>query len=184
MIALYAIFVAKYSYCKFTIDTYFETGTNFNVTDPRDIEMFNYANACDTYINIDILSAAHKNAKLVETRICELFTNTIGSDNIQSEDEIRENQINKHGRAIATPDLLFRVPIIINHYIINWIEIKDYAGLPFDWIHKSLASQLTKYTDNYGDGAIIFTGGFDSNLRKLINNRQVLFLNGSRFLEQ
>lgn len=81
------------------------------------------------------------------------------------------------------PDILFLHDVHINGRIIRWIECKAYyasALLQTDRVYRKLPvnkiqTQLDRFTKLYGPGAILFSGGFHSN----INISDVLILDAT-----
>lgn len=84
---------------------------------------------------------------------------------LKDEHDLKREQIKKYGRAIWTVDLWFADnPIKINGKVVHWIECKNYMYTDVRMFQKSVISQVTKYHEQWGDGAIIFSYGFTEKL--------------------
>lgn len=58
-----------------------------------------------------------------------------------------------------TPDFLLSQPIIINDRPVHWIDAKNYPMYGGRLVAKGLARQAQKYTEAFGPGAFVFSGG-------------------------
>jgi hypothetical protein len=59
-----------------------------------------------------------------------------------------------------TPDILFKVPLVLFGQTIHWIDAKNslvVRGLSPDKIIDSLSKQMKNYTDTFGPGAVLWT---------------------------
>ena len=70
-----------------------------------------------------------------------------------------EDDLKREGSK-TTPDILFTEPIEIDGNEVNWIDYKDYIGLPNTFLTGKLRKQAEKYTTAHGPGAFAFNGGF------------------------
>lgn len=81
--------------------------------------------------------------------------------------ELDIRNMNEH--VIATPDILFYEPIILEldgrDYEIRWMDAKNYMLIDVPFILKSLNKQATKYNTIYGLGAFVFHYGLDSSIK-------------------
>jgi len=82
----------------------------------------------------------------------------------KTQDELSQEQISKHGKAINTPDFLIESDLTINGKKINWIDAKNFYGADTWMINKSITKQTKKYVDEWGSGAIWFSLGFSEKL--------------------
>ena len=92
----------------------------------------------------------------------------IDVSNIMTEDD------QKVDKSKGTPDILFKTPIYINGRLISWLECKAYYASAMILRDKTcknppirkVSKQIARYTEEYGDGAIIFLRGFHVDLLK------------------
>lgn len=89
-----------------------------------------------------------------EARVIAYFK-SIGC-NIKTQDDLVREQVETHGRAILTPDLLFLDEVYINGTRVHWIDYKDYIGTDIRFLLKSNIDQAAKYTEKWGTGALCF----------------------------
>jgi hypothetical protein len=75
---------------------------------------------------------------------------------VTTQDDLVAAQVAKHGRAILTPDLLFREPVFINGIRCYWIDYKDYIGTTTNFLYTSNKKQAAKYAAEWGPGAMCF----------------------------
>jgi hypothetical protein len=90
----------------------------------------------------------------------------------KTQDQLVEEQTQKYGRPISTPDFLIKSDLYINNIKINWIDAKNYYGANISFIKYSINKQILKYNKNYGNGCIIFKLGFNDELN--FNNTLLL----------
>jgi hypothetical protein len=83
----------------------------------------------------------------------------------KTQEELSQEQISKHGKAINTPDFLIESDLTINGKKINWIDAKNFYGADTWMINKSISKQTKKYVDEWGSGAIWFSLGFSEKLK-------------------
>ena len=79
---------------------------------------------------------------------------------LKTQDELTAEQIEKFGRPIITPDVLFISAVYVNGRRIYWMDFKNYVGAPIDFIYKSCAAQAKKYSAEWGPGAFCFAWSF------------------------
>lgn len=84
--------------------------------------------------------------------------------NLKTQGQLVDEQIESHGRAMSTPDLLFIDPVFINGYEVRWIDYKDYVGCSSGFLYNSNIAQAKKYTALWGRGAIAYNNGYVSDL--------------------
>jgi hypothetical protein len=58
-----------------------------------------------------------------------------------------------------TPDFLLTQPVIINGRVVYWIDAKNYPMYGGRLVAKGLIRQAQKYTEAFGPGAFVFSGG-------------------------
>lgn len=93
----------------------------------------------------------HQSAQNYEEKVAKWL-----SDNgikFTTEDELR-----KQNKSI-TPDFYLEEPIKINGQLIHWIDAKDYVLYGCKLVASKLKKQTKKYTETFGRGALIFSGG-------------------------
>ena len=99
-----------------------------------------------------------KNADIFESKVIDFFKKN--GVRLKSEDDLKKEQIKKYGRPMWTVDLWFADnPIKINGHLVHWIECKNYMYTDVKLFQKSVTNQVTKYREQWGDGAIIFSYG-------------------------
>ena len=69
-------------------------------------------------------------------------------------------QMKEHGRAIATPDVLFNDEVFINGNLIKWIDYKDYIGTNVNFLYRSNLEQVNRYEKIWGPGALCYHRSF------------------------
>jgi len=79
---------------------------------------------------------------------------------LKDENEIAAEQIAEHGRAIATPDILFLDTVVINGEHVGWLDYKDYIGTNVRFLYMSNVKQAHEYEKRWGAGAICYHHGF------------------------
>lgn len=78
---------------------------------------------------------------------------------LRTQEDLAEVQIEHHGRAIITPDILFDDTVYINNVQVRWIEFKSYCQTDVRFIYESNLKQVAKYADKWGIGAICYQLG-------------------------
>jgi len=96
----------------------------------------------------------------------------------KTQDQLVEEQTQKYGRPISTPDFLIQSDLYINNIKINWIDAKNYYGANITFILDSLNKQVNKYINEYGTGCIIYKLGYNDS----INIKNVILISYSDFL--
>jgi len=143
----------------------------------RDIIQYEIAqqNDAETYFNQAQVAkiAAHNEA---------LFIDFLKSLDIKmkTQDDLVEEQVSRHGRAIITPDVLFMEPVYINGALVKWIDFKNYVGTTAKFLLRSNLEQAARYTAKYGIGALAYRHPFVDGLKigdTIILNCNMLTLN-------
>jgi hypothetical protein len=65
----------------------------------------------------------------------------------------------------STPDFLLTSELKIHNNIIRWIEVKNFYGTCTKFNHKKIQEQINKYIKLYGNGCLIFSLGYCSDLQ-------------------
>ena len=99
----------------------------------------------------------------------------------KTEEQLKEEQKIKYGRAILTPDLYLMSDLYINKIKINWIDAKNYYGANTKIIVRNLKKQIDKYYKILGSGAIVFSLGYSSELNNIFNNNKIILLSFNDF---
>tara|TARA_B100000575_G_scaffold266448_1_gene243786 strand:+ start:2045 stop:2926 length:882 start_codon:yes stop_codon:yes gene_type:complete len=99
----------------------------------------------------------------------------------KTEDQLKEEQKIKYGRAILTPDIYLISELYINNIKINWIDAKNYYGANTKIIVRNLKKQIDKYYKILGSGAIVFSLGYSSELNNIFNNNKIILLSFNDF---
>lgn len=157
---------------------------NNNIEDENDSIIFTFVKEIIEKLSEEIIKEKqqiYSKSKQYEEQM-EKYFRSIGIK-FKTETELR-NQYNSSDKSqpLITPDFLLEKPIIIIvdsvEYEINWIEVKNFLGMNFNPLYRSMIAQRDKYTKRYGKGAIIFSSSFEGNLRL----KDTLLLDG-RFMK-
>lgn len=106
----------------------------------------------------DAQQIGKKNADLFEEVVIKYFR-SLGVK-LKDEDDLKKEQIAKYGRPIWTVDLWFADnPIHINGHKVHWIECKNYMFTDVKLFQRSVTKQVTKYHEQWGPGAVVFSHG-------------------------
>ncbi len=124
-----------------------------SVLNGRDLEQFKLAEANDdtsgrAQLLIDEIAATN------ESTFLKLFSGF--GIKYMNQEELIATQIREHGRAVATPDMLFVDEVYINGERIYWIDFKNYLGVANTNLYLSTCAQVKKYFDKWGKGAICY----------------------------
>lgn len=84
---------------------------------------------------------------------------------LRTQDELVQEQVAKHGRALLTPDILFVDEVYINGERVHWIDYKDYVGTKVRFLFDSNSKQAAKYNDHWGPGALCYRHSFIQGLK-------------------
>ncbi len=122
-----------------------------------DQEQFRIAEQADRVANVD-QSETHLAADLFEDILCEHFE-SLGV-RFRRQGELSKEQIISEGRPVRTPDLLFLDDLRINGIPCAWIDAKHFFGSALSFPRKKTQKQVDRYTEVYGQGAIIYRHGF------------------------
>lgn len=81
----------------------------------------------------------------------------------ETQETLVPKQIKEFGRAVATPDVLFKAPMLIESngrkIEIIWVDCKNYYASYVPHIVKSLKEQGDKYKKHFGNGVFLFRYG-------------------------
>lgn len=122
----------------------------------RDYDQYIMAAAADGESSFDSELVATI-AKYNENQIMSYFISS--GIPVVTEGELINKQVEEFGRAICTPDILFKSPIVINGVEIYWMDYKDYMGCPDSYLYESNVKQAAKYNAAFGQGAIMYHYG-------------------------
>lgn len=125
----------------------------------EDYDNLSYAIMNDEY-NPETIKKAAQKAKDMELMFIKYFTNC--GIKLQTEDDLRkdDNKISS-----LTPDVLFKSEVYINNRRVHWLEFKSYVGTNIPLFYKSNESQINKYINAFGNGAICFSHSFVETLQ-------------------
>ena len=123
----------------------------------RDQEQFKIAEEADRVSNVD-QTETHIAADLFEDVLCDHF-DSLGI-RFRRQAELVKEQVESEGRPIRTPDLLFLDDLRINGIPCAWIDAKHFFGSALSFPRKKTQKQINRYTEAYGQGAIIYRHGF------------------------
>jgi hypothetical protein len=76
---------------------------------------------------------------------------------IYTQEELVESDMKEYGRAVNTPDILFKDPVYINGVRIYWADFKDYACID-KFLLRSNIEQAGRYVSKWGPGALLYSG--------------------------
>ena len=71
---------------------------------------------------------------------------------------LTQDDLVKRGSSL-TPDFLFSPSVMIRGRSINWIDAKNFYGTKKGFLFKKIKKQVKRYTDAFGEGAIVFSLG-------------------------
>lgn len=151
----------KMKYSKEEVKNFFYQ-KNLNKLNDFDIKQLNFA------IDNDIFNKVIQTEQIEYSEKFELQVEDFLKKNkikYKTQNELSEEQINKYGRAINTPDFLILSDLFINNKKINWIDAKNFYGANTYLIKKKIKKQVKKYIDKYGYGAIFFSLNFSDQLK-------------------
>jgi Protein of unknown function TPD sequence-motif len=127
----------------------------------RDLAQYNLATANDaeySFVQKKVAEVAAENERLV----VEYFR-SIAS--IQTQEDLTRIQMETHGRAVNTPDVLFTSPVYINNTLVKWLDYKDYTGTKVSFIYRSNTEQAARYVAEWGTGVMCYRGNFIENVK-------------------
>jgi fructose-specific phosphotransferase system component IIB len=125
---------------------------------PRDFIQYNNAlqHDAESYINQEkIAQIAAEN----ETAVVEFFRETVGIS-LQTQEELTAEQMKESGRAVITPDVLFRDTVFINGKRVYWLDFKDYIGTEIKFLYKSNSNQAARYVEKWGEGVLCYAHSY------------------------
>lgn len=97
-----------------------------------------------------------------EARTVSYF-NSVGVA-MKTQDELTKEQMKEHGRAVATPDILFTEPVYVNGSRVHWLDYKDYTATEIPFIFKSNVDQASRYIEKWGPGVMCYRTGVVENV--------------------
>jgi hypothetical protein len=137
---------------------------NSKLLDDFDNEQLNIAITNDNFalINQDIIQ---NDSVLFENKIQFLLEKN--KIKFRTQTDLINEQIKLYGFPKNTPDFLLdkNEELYFNNIKINWIDAKNFYGSNIDFLKKKIKKQIKKYTDVYGSGCIIFSLGFNEQLK-------------------
>lgn len=123
----------------------------------RDLMQYNIASTNDAESTFNIQRTAKIGADNEETFVKFFQAMGIG---LRTQDELTREQIEQHGRAVITPDILFTSPVFINGVEVKWIDYKDYTGTKIHFLYSSNVEQAQRYVTKWGPGALCYHYSF------------------------
>tara|TARA_B100000131_G_scaffold154688_1_gene150075 strand:- start:3241 stop:4299 length:1059 start_codon:yes stop_codon:yes gene_type:complete len=132
-----------------------------NRLNERDLEQFRKAEDADRVSNVD-QSETQEKAESFEDVLCRFFENK--GVRIRRQPEMVAEQMAEHGRPVRTPDLLLLDDVRINGEPVAWIDAKHYYGSDVSFQRKKTIKQMSRYIEEWGQGAIVFRHGYCENL--------------------
>lgn len=134
---------------------------NPEVLSEYDYEQLKLAIDNDVYALID-QSQIHRDSLQFELDI----KNILDKLNIKylTQEELAQEQIKTHGKAINTPDFLIKSELYVNGQKVNWIDAKNFYGSNIPFVTEKIKKQTEKYLKTWGPGSIIFSLGFNEKL--------------------
>lgn len=91
--------------------------------------------------------------------LLEAYLSGIGA-RFQKEAELKREQKELFGVSILTPDFLLLEPLRINGSLVHWIDAKNIYLCDNDNLGKNMSKKTTRYTENFGPGAIVCSLGY------------------------
>jgi hypothetical protein len=136
--------------------------TNLNELNKYDREQVLLAEKNDIVSNLN-----QDNQQLKSEKYEEKIKHFLDKKNIKYkvQEELVKEQINNKGYVYATPDFLLNEKIVINDYIVNWIEVKNFYGTNINFMTKKIQKQINKYYNIWGTGCLVYRYGVYKNLK-------------------
>lgn len=128
----------------------------------RDLSQYKIALSNDAESTFNIQKVAKIGADNEESFVKFFQDAGIG---LKTQDELTREQIEQHGRAVVTPDILFTSRVFINNIEVKWIDYKDYVGTTIHFLYSSNAEQANRYVTKWGPGALCYHHGFINDLK-------------------
>ena len=126
-----------------------------------DLNQLNLAIENDVYALID-QSQIHTDSLEFENTIKKILDKY--NIKYKTQEELAEEQIKLHGKAINTPDFLISSDFYINDRKINWIDAKNFYGSNIPFVSEKIKKQTEKYLNTWGPGSVIFSLNFNEKL--------------------
>jgi hypothetical protein len=127
----------------------------------RDLAQYNMAEKGDVE-SIFNQQASAELAAANEKTFVDYFV-SLGIE-LYTQDMLAETQNKEYGRAVLTPDILFKDQVFINGMRVWWIDYKDYIGTNIKFLLASNMKQAAKYANEWGPGAICYHYSFVSDV--------------------
>lgn len=127
----------------------------------RERKEFEEAEAADRVSNVD-QSEVQVKADRFEDILSDWFE--LQGVKLRRQPEMVREQSAQHGRPVATPDILFLDHVEINGNPVAWIDAKHFYGADVKFQRKKMASQMARYINEWGSGAVVYRHGFSENL--------------------
>ena len=159
-------------YAKDMVKSFFYN-KNLNKLNEFDVEQLNFAKENDIFNKV-VQTEQIENSENFELEIKKFLE--INKIKFKTQEDLTNEQIEKYGRPINTPDFLILSDFYINNKKINWIDAKNFYGANTFLIKKKTKKQTEKYIKAYGYGAIFFSLNFSEKLT--FDNVLVLSFNG------
>ncbi len=135
---------------------------NPNELDEHDKNQLNLAIDNDAYALIDNTKIREDSIEFEKSiqQILDMY-----SIKYKTQEDLVEEQIKEYGKPINTPDFLILSDFYINNFKINWIDAKNFYGSNIPFVKKKIEIQTKKYLDKWGPGCVIFSLGFNDNIK-------------------
>jgi len=146
--------------------------SNMNILNPKDKFELNWAIEHDKYALVNQNEILNKSINF-EKKIEEILTKL--NVKFKTQCELANEQIKQNKKAFNTPDFLIINDLYIGDFKINWIDAKNFYGSSTNFMMYKIKSQTNKYINAWGTGCIIFSIGFNSDLK--INNIKMIDFN-------
>ena len=164
------ILMSRAQYRAEVINEVFGDGIVSDQLNERDREQFKVA--CEHDVNCAwLLRKVHSEAARDESRVIAFFRDRCGIK-MYDQNELAELQRETHGRAMCTPDIVFRDDVFINDRRVRWLEFKGYIGTTAGHFFESNINQAMWYVNINGEGALCYMFGHMSDV--VIEGMQVL----------
>jgi len=81
------------------------------------------------------------------------------------QEQLTEEQMEVFGTTVLTPDFLLLDELKINETRVNWIDAKAFYGANTPMNIKTFKKQMSRYTNHWGEGAVVYLDGFSEMLK-------------------
>lgn len=142
---------------------------NFKISEDKIKKLKNYdKEQLELAINNDITSQLNQDSVMDESiKYEQKIGRALTKKGIKykTQEDLTEEQKEKYGYAVITPDFLFDQEINVNGEKIKWMEIKNFYGSNIKYFKNKIRKQLKKYNDKWGKGCVVFRYGFNSDIK-------------------